>query len=96
MAGKYCIALPLIQAVLRARALLKAQKPKVVVTFGGHITVPIALAAKTLGIPLIIHEQNKIPGLANRLLAPFANRILTGLPGPFARHKYAMYRQPIA
>jgi UDP-N-acetylglucosamine--N-acetylmuramyl-(pentapeptide) pyrophosphoryl-undecaprenol N-acetylglucosamine transferase len=51
---------------------MKAKPPKIAVAFGGYASVPGAAAAIRLGIPLIIHEQNVIPGLANRLLAPKA------------------------
>jgi UDP-N-acetylglucosamine--N-acetylmuramyl-(pentapeptide) pyrophosphoryl-undecaprenol N-acetylglucosamine transferase len=50
---------------------------------GGYISVPIGLAAYTSGIPLIIHEQNAVCGLANRLLGPLAQTRLQGFPHTF-------------
>src|SRR4030042_5589441 len=51
---------------------MKSWLPKVAVGFGGYASVPGAAAALSLGVPLVIHEQNVIPGMANRLLAPGA------------------------
>jgi UDP-N-acetylglucosamine--N-acetylmuramyl-(pentapeptide) pyrophosphoryl-undecaprenol N-acetylglucosamine transferase len=50
---------------------------------GGFVAGPGGLMAKLLGIPLIIHEQNRVPGTTNRLLARLANQVLEGFPGSF-------------
>lgn len=50
-------------------------KPDVVLAFGSYVSVPVAMAAKTLGIPLVIHEQTQEAGLANRVSAVFADRV---------------------
>jgi UDP-N-acetylglucosamine--N-acetylmuramyl-(pentapeptide) pyrophosphoryl-undecaprenol N-acetylglucosamine transferase len=50
-------------------ALLRRQRPVAVAAFGGYASVPIGLAAHTLGIPTLIHEQNAVLGRANRLIA---------------------------
>ena len=71
------------RAVLQARALLRTQKPDAVLAFGGFASGPGGLAARTLGLPLIVHEQNRAPGLTNRVLARFARKVLTGFPGAF-------------
>jgi len=62
----------LLKAFLVCRREMKGWKPRVAVAFGGYASVPGAAAALSRGVPLVIHEQNVIPGLANRLLAPFA------------------------
>lgn len=54
-----------------------------VVGFGGYVSVPGGVAAKLMGKPLIIHEQNATAGLANRILARFAQTILQGFGGAF-------------
>ncbi|WP_246164410.1 undecaprenyldiphospho-muramoylpentapeptide beta-N-acetylglucosaminyltransferase [Blastochloris sulfoviridis] len=64
--------------------LMRRLRPDVVVGFGGYPTVPPLWAASLAGIPTVIHEQNAVPGRANRLLAPRASRIATGFPGVFA------------
>lgn len=70
----------LTQAVARARQVLRAEKVAVVATFGGYVSVPAALAGKLFRLPLVIHEQNARAGMANRLLAPLADRVLTAFP----------------
>ncbi len=50
-------------------------KPKLIVSFGGYITLPVAFAGRFLKIPLIIHEQNKVPSSTNVLLSSFASSI---------------------
>jgi UDP-N-acetylglucosamine--N-acetylmuramyl-(pentapeptide) pyrophosphoryl-undecaprenol N-acetylglucosamine transferase len=72
------------RAVLQARRVLKTQRPQAVLAFGGFASGPGGLAARSLGLPLIVHEQNRAPGLTNRVLARFARRVLTGFPGTFA------------
>ncbi len=54
---------------------LQKSRPDVVVGFGGYLSVPICLAAKKLGIPVVIHEQTLEAGLANKVLARFADKI---------------------
>lgn len=66
--------------VLQARAILKRERPSVVVGFGGYASVPTMVAAATLGIPTLIHEQNGVLGRANRLLAGRARAIAISYP----------------
>jgi len=66
--------------VLQARAILKRERPAVVVGFGGYASVPTMVAAASLGIPTIIHEQNGVLGRANRLLASKARAIAISYP----------------
>jgi UDP-N-acetylglucosamine--N-acetylmuramyl-(pentapeptide) pyrophosphoryl-undecaprenol N-acetylglucosamine transferase len=63
------------RAIIRARALLKAWAPALVVGVGGYASMPAAVGALTLRIPLLLMEQNTRPGLTNRVLAHFARRI---------------------
>lgn len=73
----------LFGAVMQARARLRARDARAVISFGGFAAGPGGLAAKLAGIPLIVHEQNRAPGLTNRVLAKFASRVLSGFPGSF-------------
>lgn len=57
----------LIKAVKQAKKLLKDKQAKLVLVMGGYVSVPVAIAAKLLGIPVIVHEQNSIAGSANKL-----------------------------
>lgn len=62
-------------AAFQAIQYLRGVKPDVVLSFGGYLSVPIGVAAKFLGIPLVIHEQTLEAGLANKLLAKIATKI---------------------
>ncbi|MFI4968766.1 MAG: undecaprenyldiphospho-muramoylpentapeptide beta-N-acetylglucosaminyltransferase [Lysobacterales bacterium] len=68
----------LARAILGARALLKRHAPRSVLSMGGYAAAPGGIAARLARIPLIVHEQNSIPGVTNRLLVRFAARVLTG------------------
>ena len=65
---------------LRARRLLEMVQPHVVVGFGGYPTIPPIMAARSLAIPTIIHEQNAVMGRANRMLSRFADAIALSFP----------------
>ena len=67
-----------------ARILLK-RKPCVVLGMGGFVSGPGGLMARVLKMPLLIHEQNAIPGLTNRLLSRIATKVMEAFPGSFAR-----------
>ena len=73
----------LLRATLEARRHLKQAKPDAVLSMGGFVCAPVGLAAKWLKIPLIVHEQNAIAGWTNRLLAPWASKLLEAFPGAF-------------
>ena len=76
-------ALLLMKACLQAFKILRKRKPDVVLGMGGFVAGPGGLMAKLLGIPLIIHEQNRVPGTTNRLLARMANQVLEAFPNSF-------------
>jgi UDP-N-acetylglucosamine--N-acetylmuramyl-(pentapeptide) pyrophosphoryl-undecaprenol N-acetylglucosamine transferase len=65
----------------QALLLIRRFKPDIVFGVGGYVTGPVVAAGKTLGIPVVIHEQNSVPGLANRKLGGIADRICLSLPG---------------
>ncbi|MDR1076816.1 MAG: undecaprenyldiphospho-muramoylpentapeptide beta-N-acetylglucosaminyltransferase [Xanthomonadaceae bacterium] len=75
--------LRILRAVLAARAVIRARRPGVVIGFGGFASGPGGVAARLAGLPLLVHEQNRAPGMTNRILARFAKRILVGFPGSF-------------
>lgn len=52
------------------------RRPQLVIGFGSYVAGPVVLAALCLGIPTIVHEQNAVPGMANRVVAPFVTRVL--------------------
>jgi UDP-N-acetylglucosamine--N-acetylmuramyl-(pentapeptide) pyrophosphoryl-undecaprenol N-acetylglucosamine transferase len=71
----------LVRAIAQCLGVLRRTRPDVVLGMGGYLSVPGGLAAVLLRRRLVIHEQNCIAGLANRLLARFADRTLMAFPG---------------
>lgn len=67
-------------SVLTALSMLKRFKPDVVFGVGGYVTGPVLLAAKLLRVPIAIHEQNSVPGMANRLAGKLADKVFISLP----------------
>ena len=61
-------------------------RPDVVVGFGGYVSVPAYLAARTRRVPLVVHEGNAIPGVANKLGARFTTHVATSFPGSTLPH----------
>ncbi len=70
----------LLRAFWQARQALQQVQPDVVLGMGGYITFPGGVMARLMGIPLVLHEQNSVAGLANRVLARIATRVATGFP----------------
>ncbi|MFH0776622.1 MAG: undecaprenyldiphospho-muramoylpentapeptide beta-N-acetylglucosaminyltransferase [Patescibacteria group bacterium] len=70
-------------------------KPQVVFSKGGFVSVPVALAAALLRIPLIIHESDLSPGLATRLTARFAKKICLSFPTTHPGHKIQITGNPV-
>ncbi|MCO4321463.1 undecaprenyldiphospho-muramoylpentapeptide beta-N-acetylglucosaminyltransferase [Aliidiomarina quisquiliarum] len=68
----------LVRSVFKMRSFLANKKPDLVLGFGGYTAGPAGIAAWTKRIPLVIHEQNAVAGLTNKLLARFANKVLVG------------------
>lgn len=83
--------LRIARGVLQARAILKRLRPSVVLGMGGFASGPGGLAARLRGCPLVLHEQNAIPGFTNRVLSHVAKRVLEGFPGSFAASRHAQY-----
>lgn len=73
------------QALAEAKEVLRAEKPDVVFATGGYVSLPTGAAAKRAGIPLVVHESNSHPGIANRLLARMADMVFTGSPAGAAK-----------
>lgn len=74
----------LLRAVWAAMQTLRAVRADVVIGLGGYVTGPGGVAARILGKPLLIHEQNAVAGFTNRLLARLAQQVLAAFPGAFA------------
>jgi UDP-N-acetylglucosamine--N-acetylmuramyl-(pentapeptide) pyrophosphoryl-undecaprenol N-acetylglucosamine transferase len=72
-----------VNGTFAARRLLREHHFDVVCGMGGYVTLPVAVAARLEGVPVVLHEQNAVPGIANRLAARVASRIALGV-GPAA------------
>ena len=68
------------KAVTKAKEIIKEFKPDVVIGAGGYITAPVLYAAHKLKIPTLIHEQNSIPGISNKFISNFSDKICVSLP----------------
>lgn len=73
----------LLRAVYEAMRVIRKTRPDCVLGMGGFASGPGGLAARLLGKPLVIHEQNAVAGLTNRLLANIASCVLEAFPGSF-------------
>ncbi len=71
------------RAIFQSMGVILRQRPHVVVGFGGYVALPGGLAAVLLRLPLIIHEQNAVAGLTNRLLGRLAQKVFEGFPDSF-------------
>lgn len=69
-----------MKGYFEARKLLKKLKPDIVFSKGGFVTVPVVLAAKKHKVPVIIHESDMTPGLANKLAIPSATKVCANFP----------------
>src|SRR6478609_8831874 len=76
-------------AVKATNEVLDRVRPDVVVGYGGYVSVPAYLAARRRKLPLVVHEQNALPGLANKLGARLAQRVAVSFPDtPLPRAEY--------
>jgi len=80
LAAKLRLPFTLARALAQSLAALRAERPAVVLGMGGYIAFPGGLGAALLRIPLVVHEQNSIAGLTNKVLARLAARVLVAFP----------------
>ncbi|WP_395689398.1 undecaprenyldiphospho-muramoylpentapeptide beta-N-acetylglucosaminyltransferase [Caenimonas koreensis] len=76
--------LRLLKAFWDSIGVVRRVKPDVVIGLGGYITFPAGLMSVLLGKPLVLHEQNSIAGMANKVLAAVADRVFTAFPNVFS------------
>lgn len=77
---KLLLPFDLLRAFAQAARIIRAVRPDVVLGMGGYVTFPGGMMAVLFGCPLVIHEQNSVAGLANRVLAVVADRVLIAFP----------------
>jgi UDP-N-acetylglucosamine--N-acetylmuramyl-(pentapeptide) pyrophosphoryl-undecaprenol N-acetylglucosamine transferase len=80
--------LRLLKAFWQSIQVVRRVQPDVVVGLGGYITFPAGMMAVLLGKPLVLHEQNSVAGMANKVLAGVADRVFTAFPGVFAKGQW--------
>lgn len=81
LAAKLLLPLHLLVAFWQSARAIFTRRPNVVLGMGGYIAFPGGMMAALLGRPLVIHEQNAVAGLTNRVLAGVADRVLVAFPG---------------
>ena len=75
----------LLRAFWQALSVVRRVKPDVVVGMGGYVTFPGGMMGVLAGKPLVLHEQNSVAGMANKVLAGIADRIFTAFPNVFKK-----------
>lgn len=85
----------LLRSVAQALSILRRLRPRAVLSFGGYAAGPGGLGAWLLRRPLLVHEQNRAPGLTNRVLSRLARRVLCGFPGSFPDGRAEVVGNPV-
>jgi UDP-N-acetylglucosamine--N-acetylmuramyl-(pentapeptide) pyrophosphoryl-undecaprenol N-acetylglucosamine transferase len=78
-----------LRALFASIRILRESQPRSVISMGGYVAGPGGIAAWLLRKPLLVHEQNRIPGFTNRVLARLAKRVLAGFPDAFPARTHA-------
>ncbi len=73
--AKFEVMTKLIKSIKQGIAILKQFTPDIVVGVGGYASAPMVIAARFKGVPIVLHEQNAIPGLTNRMLGRWAKKV---------------------
>jgi UDP-N-acetylglucosamine--N-acetylmuramyl-(pentapeptide) pyrophosphoryl-undecaprenol N-acetylglucosamine transferase len=76
------------KAVTQCEVIADETGARAAVTFGGYVSFPTSWAAHRMGLPLVLHEQNAVPGMANRVAARWADRIAVSFPGSADRFRH--------
>jgi UDP-N-acetylglucosamine--N-acetylmuramyl-(pentapeptide) pyrophosphoryl-undecaprenol N-acetylglucosamine transferase len=85
----------LFSAITQSLQLIKAYHPVGVISFGGYVSIPMGIAAKIKKIPLIIHEQNSVAGLSNKILHLWSAQTLTAYKNVLASSKTQVVGNPL-
>ncbi|ULJ65360.1 undecaprenyldiphospho-muramoylpentapeptide beta-N-acetylglucosaminyltransferase [Wielerella bovis] len=83
------------QSVQAAKDIIQKHQISAVIGFGGFVTFPGGLAAKILGVPIVVHEQNAVAGMANKHLAKWAARVLYAFPKAFSQYPDGLVGNPV-
>ena len=82
-----CLPFIVIISTIQAIKALKVTKTKLLIVMGGYVSLPAALAAKILNIKIIVHEQNSIPGLTNKILSYLSDQNFAAFPNSLRKSK---------
>lgn len=85
----------LLYALFQCAKILLQYRPDVIVGFGGYATFPICFMAWVLRIPVVIHEQNSVPGLSNKVLSKIANYVMVAFNGVLKSKKSYVVGNPV-
>lgn len=85
----------LLRAFIQAFVIILRERPDVIVGFGGYATFPVCFVGALLRIPVVIHEQNSVAGLTNKVLSIFVNKIIVAFPKVLAGHKTVILGNPV-
>jgi UDP-N-acetylglucosamine--N-acetylmuramyl-(pentapeptide) pyrophosphoryl-undecaprenol N-acetylglucosamine transferase len=80
--------LRLLRACIQSARVMRRIQPDVVLGLGGYISMPGGLVAALMGKPLVLHEQNSVAGMSNKVLALVAKRVFTAFPNVFAQGQW--------
>lgn len=92
------VGVEMAHAVVQAYSLLRKHKPDLFLSFGGFLAVPLAIAARLRGIPVITHEQTRVVGVANAFVGKLAQAVAVSFPEStkyFAKHKVQLTGNPL-
>ena len=92
---KLMLPLTMLRALFECWLIIRKHRPVAVIGFGGYATFPILLAARILGKKTLIHEQNSVAGLSNRVLAKLVNQVLTAFPNVLSSTKTQLVGNPV-
>lgn len=92
--GWLLLPLKLAKALSQSRDAIRQHQPDVVLGMGGFAAFPGGVMARLMGKPLVIHEQNSVAGLTNKVLAKLANRVLAAFPAAFGE-KASLVGNPV-
>jgi len=84
-----------LRSIMQALKVIREFKPDVVLGMGGYAIGPGGVAAKLAGIPLVLHEQNAVPGLTNKLLSKIATQVLCAFDNTFTQVSAQVVGNPI-
>lgn len=85
----------LLRAFFQAFTIILRERPDVIAGFGGYVTFPVCFVAVMLRIPVIIHEQNSVAGLTNKVLAMLVNKIIVAFPDVLPGKKTVLLGNPV-